>query len=98
MDQVTAEISKGIDYNGQTITLKAKVKAVKTSTANEDELELETGSQDPDESLIFFYVLANRDKYKPGRTYTFTIYIESVEGYVVTDNADPFYIIKSKII
>ena len=74
MDEIITEISRDIDYEGQTVTTKATIEAVKRETANEDRLDLVTNHSD-----VFFYILADRDKYRVGKTYTFTIYIEFVE-------------------
>ena len=74
MDEMLVEISKGIDYEGQTITTEVTIEAIERGTANEDKLYLVTNH-----SGYIFYILADKGKYKVAETYKFTVYIEHVE-------------------
>ena len=74
LDEMLVEISQGIDYEGQEITIEVAVQAIERGTANEDKLYLVTN-----DSAYTFYILADKGKYVVGKTYKFTIYIEHVE-------------------
>lgn len=74
MDEMLTEISKGIDYEGQTVTTEVTIEGIERGTANEDKLYLITNR-----SGYTFYILADKGKHRVGETYKFTIYIEHVE-------------------
>ena len=62
-------------YQGETITLKAKVAKVTPYTANKDRIHLFTNNDDP--PTFDVEIVADR-KYRVGRSYIFKIYIERV--------------------
>ena len=73
MEEVVKDVSQlRRMYDKQTITIKATVKEVRPLTANEDEIKLVTNHP-----IVDFTVITDRG-YKVGRSYVFTIYIDSV--------------------
>ena len=73
MEEVVKDVSQlRRSYDKQTITIKATVNEVRPLTANEDEVKLVTNHP-----LVDFTIVASRG-YKVGRSYVFTIYIDSV--------------------
>ena len=78
LQEVFDDMRRGITYTDQTITIKATVVEVGRATATEDRLTLDISELEfKERTRTGFTVIAERDKYKTGKTYTFTVFIES---------------------